>query len=277
MKFNEKLSNRIQQQQSFLCIGLDPDKAILSDYGFRDDIFTYNKAIIDATHHYAAAYKPQFAHYAAIGQEEQLQQTIAYIKSEYPTIPVILDSKRGDIGSTASNYAIESYERYDVDAVTLNPYMGLETLAPYYDYQDRGCVVLVKTSNPGSKDFQDLLLASGEKLYQSIANAVLAKFDEAQSLFVVGATCLEELAQLRQAHPNTTFLVPGFGAQGGDLEGVILSGMTREGQGLLLNVSRGITLVNGIEDFASYLKQVKLNAKTWHDNMKHLREKYHGE
>ncbi|PCS23402.1 Orotidine 5'-phosphate decarboxylase [Candidatus Enterovibrio escicola] len=248
---------------------------LLSKYGFSDDIFTYNKSIIDATHHYATAFKPQFAHYAAVAKEDQLNETIEYIRSQYSSIPVILDSKRGDIGSTASKYAKESYERFNVDAVTLNPYMGLDTLIPYYDYKDRGCIILVKTSNPGSKDFQDLVLASGEKLYQFIAKAVLTSFGEEQTLFVVGATCSDELAGLREVHKQTTFLVPGLGAQGGDLDGVIKSGMTSNGEGLLLNVSRGITNSASAEDFATYLKQVEINAKIWYESMKNLREKYY--
>ncbi|EJL6549941.1 orotidine-5'-phosphate decarboxylase [Vibrio cholerae] len=275
MKFKTKLSNRIRNQKSFLCIGLDPDISLLSKYDLSNDVFSYNKTIIDATHQYASAFKPQFAHYAAIGHEEQLRKTIEYIKSEYPDIPVILDSKRGDIGSTASKYAQESYERFNVDAVTLNPYMGLETLAPFYEYEDRGCIVLVKTSNPGSHDFQDLLLKTGEKLYQSVARNVLETFSEDQTLFVVGATCPEELASLRQSHRNTPFLVPGFGAQGGDLESVIKLGMTTEGEGLLLNVSRGITEVKDIDDFGQYIEQVATNAKTWYDSMSSLRAKYH--
>lgn len=273
---SEKIVKRTNLLNTFLCIGLDPDYNLLSNYNLENDVFTYNKAIIDSTNEYAIAFKPQFAHYAAISQEEGLLKTIRYIKNTYPDIPVLLDAKRGDIGSTAEQYAKESFVRYQVDAVTLNPYMGLETLEPFYSYNEKGCIVLIKTSNPGSKDFQDLELSNGQLLYQHIANRVVTKFGDTRTMFVVGATCDEELLELRKKFPSVTFLVPGVGHQGGKLDNVIKYGMTKNGTGLLINISRGIT---GLSEpgcnFDNYIDIVSRKAKEWSKNMGSLRERYH--
>ncbi|WP_172400974.1 orotidine-5'-phosphate decarboxylase [Vibrio sp. qd031] len=273
MNFEKKLSARIETLGAFLCIGLDPDDAILDKYGYSDDVFGFNKQLIDATHQFATAYKPQFAHYAATGKEEQLARTIAYINSTYPDIPVILDSKRGDIGSTAQKYAQESFERYKVDAVTLNPYMGIETLKPYYEYTTKACITLIKTSNPGSNDFQELVVGDNRKLYQVIAEKVTSLYPQEQTCFVVGATNPDEIETLRRTHPNVTFLVPGLGVQGGDLESVIKGGMTADGKGLILNVSRGITQLSEIADFEVYLKSVSLKAREWYSDIKGCRQR----
>jgi orotidine-5'-phosphate decarboxylase len=250
--FIDKLASRWTQSNSLVCVGLDPEierfpKHIAAQ---PSPIFQFNKAIVDATADLVCAYKPQFAHYAAYEAEDQLERTIEYIHRNYPGIPVILDSKRGDVGNTAERYAIEAFERYGADAVTVNPYLGGDSLEPFLQYEDRGVIVLCRTSNPGSRDLQDLEV-NGRKLYQVVADAVARKWNSrGNCALVVGATYPRELAEVREIVGNMPFLVPGVGAQGGDVALAVSSGQTADGTGLIISSSRGILYAGSDDDFA---------------------------
>lgn len=239
--------------KTMLCVGLDTDlKKIPSFFAQTpQSLFAFNKAIIDATHDLVCCYKPQIAYYSAQGAEEQLQQTIQYIHTTYPEIPVILDSKRGDIGETAQMYALEAFERYEADAVTVNPYMGGDTLIPFLNYKDKGIIVLCKTSNPGSAEVQNLLI-NGDPLYQAIARKASQEWNGNKNiLLVVGGTHYEELHQIRRCvGDDMVFLVPGVGAQGGNVREVIKKGGNLKGRGLIINSSRGIIYASTGKNFA---------------------------
>jgi orotidine-5'-phosphate decarboxylase len=235
-----------------VCVGLDPfiDRFPASFSASTQAIFEFNKAIIDATSPFACCFKPQFAHYAAEAAEDQLKQTIQYIKQNHPEIPVILDSKRGDIGSTATMYAREAFEHYQADAVTVNPYMGSDTVLPFAQYKDHGVIVLCRTSNPSAAEFQNQLI-DNEPLYIHVARRAQQQWNENGNIsLVVGATAPEEMARIRQVAPDLPFLVPGIGAQGGDLTATVKNGSFADGNGLMINSSRGIIYASSGEDFA---------------------------
>ena len=197
------------------------------------------------------AYKPQFAHYAACEAEDQLERTIEYIHKAHPAVPVILDSKRGDVGNTAERYAIEAFERYGADAVTVNPYLGGDSLEPYLRHADKGVIILCRTSNPGAGDLQDLLV-DGRPLYQVVAQLTAQRWNSrGNCLLVVGATYPRELAQVRALVGDMPLLVPGVGAQGGDVAQVVHNGQTSNGTGLIISSSRSILYASQGEDFAS--------------------------
>ncbi len=248
MTFIEKLRARWQQADSLVCVGLDPDPAKFPDALVDDDdaLFSFCRDIVDATAGYACAFKPQIAYFAAHnGGEAALQRLIAHINGAHPDVPVILDAKRGDIGSTAEQYAVEAFERYGADAVTLNPYMGRDSAAPFLQYNDRGCVFLCHTSNPGARDFQELTMSDGsgggEPLYQRIARTIAGEWNaDGNCALVVGATFPEELKVIRGIVGDMPLLIPGIGAQGGDIEAVVRNGRTADGTGLVINSSRGI-------------------------------------
>lgn len=242
----------IQQRWSAgtqVCVGLDPfpekfPKSI-------DSILTFNQHIIDATAEYACCFKPQFAHYAAEGAENELKQSIRYIKEQHPNIPVILDSKRGDIGSTASMYAKEAFEHYAADAVTVNPYMGSDTVLPFAEHADKGVIVLCRTSNPSAAEFQNQLI-DGLPLYLHVAKMAQERWNANGNIcLVVGATAPEEMAKIREIAPDLPFLVPGIGAQGGDLAATVKAGRFASGNGLMINSSRGILYASDGADFAA--------------------------
>lgn len=243
MTFIQKLRNRWQQADTLVCVGLDPDPAKFPDSFVDDDdaLFAFCRDIADATAQYACAFKPQIAYFAAHNHgEAALQRLIAHINAEHPDVPVILDAKRGDIGSTAQQYACEAFERFGADAVTLNPYMGKDSAQPFLDYNDRGCVFLCHTSNPGARDFQELLI-DGQPLYQHIARTIAADWNaDGNCALVVGATFPEELKVIRNLVGDMPLLIPGIGAQGGDVEAVVKNGKTADGSGLMINSSRGI-------------------------------------
>ncbi|HYM34389.1 MAG TPA: orotidine-5'-phosphate decarboxylase, partial [Steroidobacteraceae bacterium] len=198
------------------------------------------KEIIDATHDLVCAYKPQIAFYSAASAEHELELTIKYIRERAPHAIVILDSKRGDVGNTAVAYAAEAFDRYQADAITINPYMGEDSVRPFIKDAAHAAIILCRTSNPGARDFQDLLI-DGKPLYQHVANRAASKWNELNNvLLVVGATYPDEMAQLRKAHPEITFLVPGIGAQGGDLKATLDNGLDTNKQGLLISSSRQI-------------------------------------
>ncbi|MGA0055101.1 MAG: orotidine-5'-phosphate decarboxylase, partial [Steroidobacteraceae bacterium] len=251
------------QNNSRVCVGLDPeiDRFPIHLRSRRDAIFAFNRAIVDATADLVCAYKPQIAHYAAVGAEDALRETIRYIRERAPGVPVILDSKRGDIGSTAEKYAKEAFERYEADAVTINPYLGRDSAEPFLQYADKGIVILCRTSNAGAREFQDLVV-DGRKLYQIVAESVAREWNSrGNCLLVVGATYPEELADIRARTGEMTFLVPGVGAQGGDVEKAVLSGRTAAGAGLVINSSRGIIYAGAGEDFAVAARRATLELR----------------
>jgi len=205
----------------------------------------------EATADLVCAYKPQFAHYAAYEAEDQLERTIEYIHRAHPGVPVILDAKRGDIGNTAERYAIEAFERYGADAVTVNPYLGGDSLEPFLRHAERGVLVLCRTSNPGASDLQDLPVG-GRPLYQVVAELAASRWNSrGNCLLVVGATYPRELAAVRALVGDMPLLVPGVGAQGGDVRQVVANGRTCSGSGLIISSSRAILYASAGEDFAA--------------------------
>lgn len=262
MNFINKLSAAWTTNNSLLCVGLDPDLARFPAHlqGQPDAIVSFCKAIIDATADLACSFKPQIAYFAALGAERQLEEICAYLRTQYPHIPLILDAKRGDIGATAKQYAREAFDRYGADAVTVNPYMGFDSVAPYMEWTDRGAIVLCRTSNAGGSDLQ-FLNVDGKPLYQRVAALVANKWNvNGQCALVVGATFPEELAQVRAIVGEMPLLVPGVGAQGGDVEATVKSGKTASGAGMMINSSRAIlyAVPQGGEDFAAAARRVAL-------------------
>ena len=242
MSFTEKLSSAWLTRNSLLCVGLDPDVSKLpADLRSQPDgIFTFCKAIVDATADAACSFKPQIAYFAALRAEDQLEALCKYIRTNYPDLPVVLDAKRGDIGATAEQYAREAFERYDADAVTVNPYMGSDSVSPYMEWQDRGVIVLCRTSNPGGSDLQ-FMQVDGQPLYQHVARLVAEKWNRnGQCGLVVGATFPEELARVRAIVGDMPLLVPGIGAQGGDIAATVGAGRDSTGAGMMINSSRAI-------------------------------------
>ena len=253
MNFMEKIAFAAKKNNSLVCVGLDPDLAKLPECvrNCEDPIFEFNRQIIDATKNYVCAYKPQAAYYAGQDCDESLKKSIAYIKENAPDVPVILDVKRGDIGSTAEYYAKEAFERYNADAVTVNPYMGLDAVKPFLDYADKGVIILCRTSNPHSGDLQNLV-ADGLPLYKHVAQLVRDNWNyNGNAALVVGATYPEELKELREMCPALPFLVPGVGAQVGDVEKVVKFGCDKSWGGIIVNSSRGIIYASKGEDFAA--------------------------
>jgi len=245
--FAERLSRAQQTSGSLVCVGLDPDPAKLPpDLGKESSsLYAFNRRIVDATFDIAAAYKPQIAFYSAVGAEDQLVLSIRYIRQRAPAALVILDAKRGDIGNTAEAYAREAFDRYGADAVTVNPYMGEDSVRPFLARKDRGALLLCRTSNSGAKDFQDLLF-DGLPLYRHVARHAADHWNQHGNLMlVVGATVPREMAELRAAHPEVPFLVPGIGAQGGDLQATLAAGLDAHGAGLLISASRSIIYAGG--------------------------------
>ncbi|WP_328804742.1 orotidine-5'-phosphate decarboxylase [Noviherbaspirillum galbum] len=258
--FSDKLSAAWTAHQSLLCVGLDPDiSKFPGDFkGKSDAIFCFSKAIIDATADLACAFKPQIAYFAALRAEEQLEAICEYLRNTYPHIPIVLDAKRGDIGATAEQYAREAFERYGADAVTVNPYMGFDSVAPYLEWKDRGVIILCRTSNPGGSDLQ-FLQVDGKPLYQHVARLVAEKWNTSgQCGLVVGATFPQELAEVRRIVGDMPLLVPGIGAQGGDVAATVVAGKTAGGAGMMINSSRAILYAapQAGEEFAQAARRV---------------------
>jgi orotidine-5'-phosphate decarboxylase len=251
--FMDSLNASWDRSNSLVCVGLDPEiERLPRDIAMQPSpIFQFNKAIIDATADLVCAYKPQFAHYAAYEAEDQLERTIEYIHRSYPGIPVILDSKRGDVGNTALRYAIEAFERYGADAVTVNPYLGGDSLEPFLQYEDKGVIILCRTSNPGGRDLQDLDVG-GRKLYQVVADMAARRWNSRGNCsLVVGATQPRELAEVREIVGKMPFLVPGVGAQGGDVAAAVTNGQTADGTGLIISSSRAILYAGSDDTFST--------------------------
>ncbi len=239
-----------------LCVGLDPDPerlpSGLGDPREPESLFRFLTGIVEATHPYCCAFKPQIAHFAAHGWEAVLAELIGWIHAHYPEMAVILDAKRGDIGSTAAHYATEAFVRYQADALTVHPYMGSDSLAPYWErFPDRGLFVLCRTSNPGGDDLQFLPLASGERLFARVAQLAATRWNpHGQTGLVVGATYPDEIAQVRALAPELPLLVPGIGAQGGDIAAAVAAGYRSvDFPGLILNSSRAILYASGGSDW----------------------------
>ena len=257
--FFEHVRTLVTEQNSMLCVGLDTDNAKLPAHLMDQTggIIDFNKAIIDATHDLVCCYKPQIAYYSGQGAEEALIETIQYAQGK--GIPVLLDAKRGDIGNTAEQYAIELFERYGADAITVNPYMGTDTLAPYLSYKDKGIFVLCRTSNPGGADLQNLVLESGRHVYEHVAHLAHSEWNEHGNVgLVVGATQPEELATVRKITGDMPFLVPGVGAQGGDIEALMEAAMR---QNVIISSSRGVIYASGGEDFAQSARSSALETR----------------
>ena len=248
--FNDKLAVAWRTSSSCLCVGLDPSfDRIPSQFARTEDgVLNFCKEIVQAVAAHVCAFKPNHAHFAALGYENALRRLIAYIHGNWSHIPVILDAKRGDIGSTASKYAAEAFRRYEADAVTVNPYLGWDSVAPFIEYENKGVAVLCRTSNPDSDWIQSF--PDQDPLYLRIARRI---HEEANPnlLLVVGATDLASMARVRAAAPATTFLVPGVGAQGGSAREVMSVARTASGCGVIVNSSRSVLYAGKGENFAS--------------------------
>lgn len=253
--FSEKLTRSIDSNNSLLAVGLDPVLDKLPEHLRTVDqpFFEFNKQIIDATAPYVCAFKPNSAFYEALGSDgiEQLRLTIAYINEHYPDIPVILDAKRADIGNTNEGYADFAFSFLGSDAITLQPYLGREALEPFLDYKDKGLIILCRTSNPGSGEFQDLSI-DGQPLYQHVARRVAENWNEHNNcLLVVGATYPQEMKTIREiVGPDMVFLVPGIGAQGGDIQAIMQAGIGNNGRGMIINSARDIIYAASDKSFA---------------------------
>jgi orotidine-5'-phosphate decarboxylase len=260
MDFINMLNAAWKSSNSLLCVGLDPDIPKLPPAlrEQKDGIATFCKAIVDATADLACSFKPQIAYFAALGAEDQLEDVCKHIKTKYPHIPLILDAKRGDIGATATQYAREAYDRYGADAVTVNPYMGFDSVEPYLEWKDKGVIILCRTSNAGGSDLQ-FLDVGGKPLYQHVAGLVANKWNgNGHCALVVGATFPEEIAQVRAIVGDMPLLIPGVGAQGGDVEATVKAGRTAAGTGMMINSSRAILYAapQPGEDFAAAARRV---------------------
>ena len=258
MTFIASLGAAWQQRNSLLCVGLDPDPAKFPDHlkGRDDAIFEFCKGIVDATADLACAFKPQIAYFAAQGAEDQLEDLISHIHTVHPGVPVILDAKRGDIGSTAEQYAVEAFDRYRADAVTVNPYMGRDSVEPWLAWKDKGVILLCRTSNPGGSDLQ-FLDVGGEKLFERVARLAASEWNSSGQIgLVVGATFPAEIARVREITGDMPLLVPGIGAQGGDIEATVKAGRTTTGAGLMINSSRAILYAGQGEDYADAARRV---------------------
>ena len=266
MTFTAQLHVAEQRADSLLCVGLDPEPSRFPG-AWRGDasrIFDFCAAIVDATHDLVCAFKPQIAYFAAHRAEDQLERLIAHIKQVAPAVPVILDAKRGDIGSTAEQYAIEAFERYRADALTLSPFMGFDSIAPYLKYEGKGLILLCRTSNAGGSDLQAQRLVGadgqpGDLLYEHIARLAAGPWNASGQLgLVVGATFPAEIARVRELAPNLPLLIPGVGAQGGDAEATVRagwrgagSGNSRSGGPIMVNSSRAVLYASSTADFAA--------------------------
>lgn len=248
----EQLTEQIRKKNSFLCIGLDVDLKKIPSHLLKeeDPIFTFNKAIIDATHHLCVAYKPNIAFYEAYGLKgwKALEKTIKYLNENYPEIFTIADAKRGDIGNTSRMYAKAFLEDLAFDSVTVAPYMGKDSVEPFLAFENKHTILLALTSNEGAFDFQTKTV-EGKELYKQVLETSKTWKNSENLMYVVGATKADYLAEVRAIVPDSFLLVPGVGAQGGNLQEVCKYGMNRH-VGLLINSSRGIIYASTAEDFA---------------------------
>ncbi|WP_337385070.1 orotidine-5'-phosphate decarboxylase [Prevotella sp.] len=269
-----ELVNQIKTKRSFLCVGLDTDLKKMPEHLLKeeDPIFAFNKAIIDATADYCVSYKPNLAFYEAFGVKGLIsfEKTIKYLKENYPNHFIVADAKRGDIGNTSAMYARTFFEEYDVDSLTVAPYMGEDGVTPFLGYQDKWVILLALTSNKGSHDFQLTEDVNGERLFEKVLHTSQNWGNADNMMYVVGATQGRMFEDIRKIVPNHFLLVPGVGAQGGSLEEVCKYGMNKD-CGLLVNSSRGIIYASKGEDFA---EQAAKNAKELQQQMDKELEKF---
>ena len=252
MTFTEKLKHAWTTSGSLLTIGLDPDSQRFPAelQGHPDAIFEFCRSIVDVTAPYACAIKPQIAYFASQRAEHQLEALCQYVREHHPKLPIVLDAKRGDIGSTAEQYALEAFERYQADAVTVNPYMGFDTLEPYLSWEDKGIIILCRTSNKGGSDLQFIEAADGTPLYLHVASLAADKWNtNGQCALVVGATFPDEIAKVRARVGDMPLLIPGIGAQGGDIPATVAAGRSSDGTGMMINSSRAILYASGGDDW----------------------------
>ncbi len=267
MTFLDMLQGAERQHASLLCVGLDPEPAKFPRHwqGDASKIFDFCAAIVDATADLAMAFKPQIAYFAAHRAEDQLERLVAHMRRVAPKVPVILDAKRGDIGATAEQYAIEAFERFGADAVTLSPYMGFDSVQPYLKRHGKGAFLLCRTSNPGGDDFQNQRLATVDgqpRLFEHIAQLAQGPWNlNGQLGLVVGATYPAEIERVRALAPTVPLLIPGVGAQGGDATATVKAGWRADAQGqttgpICVNSSRAILYASAEADFAQAARRV---------------------
>lgn len=260
--FHEQLERSWRVNNSMLCVGLDPDPARMPKPldGASDAVFQFCRAIVDATADLVCAFKPQIAYFASQREEDALERLNTYIRDTYPDVTLILDAKRGDIGSTAEHYAREAFGRYGAHAVTVNPYLGTDSALPYFEHGG-GVIALCRTSNPGGDDLQSLD-CGGEPLYIRTARMVARHWAvHGDCGLVVGATYPDELAHVRTVAPDLPILVPGFGAQGGDAQAAVKAGARADGRGLMISSSRAIIYAGGGDDFADAARAAATEAR----------------
>ncbi len=281
MNFQQKLDNLIAKNNSLVCVGLDSDYTKLPQHlkqlGFAQ--FVFNKAIINATHDLACVYKPNPAFYEAYGEQgiRELKMTCDYIKETYPEIPIIIDAKRGDIGNTNEGYAKYVFDYLGADAITVMPYMGIESLSPYFKREDKGIIVGCHSSNPGAKEFQEQLVIPNsfrdpkskreemlkqvqhdkiKPLYEKVAEEVMKQYgSNPNTMMFMGATYPEQLTEIRNIVGDMTLLVPGVGSQGGTVEATVTAGLNSKKSGMMINASRSIIFASSGEDFAEKARE----------------------
>lgn len=279
MTFLQKLGSAIEKKNSLLCVGLDTDETKISKH-LNGDALAFNKAIIDATHDIVSSYKLNSAYYEASGIAgiEILKKTIQYIHHQYTSISVILDAKRTDIGSTSDQYAKAVFDYLNVDALTVNPYLGYDSVEPFLKHKDKGIIILCRTSNPGAKDFQDRQVIASQAprndkatpLYMEIAKKIIEWNEKYHNcLMVVGATYPEEMKQIRALTPNMFFLVPGIGAQGGDVQKTLEAGLREDKSGLIVHSSRGIIYASSNTDFADAARNEAIKLRNQINQYRH--------
>lgn len=267
MNFTDQLAQAQRLNDSLLCVGLDPEPSKFPGTwkGQPDRIYDFCAAIVDATKDLVCAFKPQIAYFAAHRAEDQLERLMAHMRRTAPNVPVILDAKRGDIGSTADQYAHEAFTRYQADAVTLSPFMGFDTMEPFLKHPGKGVILLCRTSNPGGSDLQNLRLADIEgqpRVYEHIAKQAQGPWNtNGQMGLVVGATFPEEIARVRELAPTLPLLIPGVGAQGGDAAATVKAGLKSDASGVItgtivVNSSRAVLYASSGDDFASAARRV---------------------
>ncbi|MDA0371718.1 MAG: orotidine-5'-phosphate decarboxylase [Actinomycetota bacterium] len=270
MSFHHKLRSAWTSADSMLCVGLDPDPARFPDGVDRDarGILDFCRTVVDTTAHAVCAFKPQIAYFSALGAERELELLCAHVRSTAPEAVLILDAKRGDIGSTAERYAIEAFERYGADAVTVNPYLGTDSLEPFLTHRNKGTIVLCRTSNPGGADLQNLLV-DGTPLYEHIARLAVDDWsNKGEVALVVGATVPDELRRVRAIVGDLPLLVPGIGAQGGDVAATVAAGTDSTGYGMMINSSRAVLYASSGSDWIDATRRA---AETTRDEIRAAR------
>jgi orotidine-5'-phosphate decarboxylase len=268
VNFVDRLRLAERRRDSLLCVGLDPEPARFPG-AWKDDasrIHDFCAAIVDATRDLVLAFKPQVAYFAAHRAEDQLERLIAHIRDVAPDVPVILDAKRGDIGSTAEQYAREAFVRYGADAVTLSPFMGFDSLEPYLRYAGKGLILLCRTSNPGGSDLQAQKLEDGDRVYERIARLAAGPWNTTGQLgLVVGATYPAEIERVRELAPTLPLLIPGVGAQGGDAAATVRAGWRQQGGRtvgpIIVNSSRAVLYASAGDDFAEAARRAAMAAR----------------